>query len=242
MKKLLIFCFVFFGIHYLQAQELALPPRIDLFRYSASASGNLNMFEYPNARIWGWSTNGKAAYSIERNVDGRGGRIIHFVIADLITDNTVFELIMDSFDYDTYGDDYSYEDLYHIYGPFISDALQAHNIVLGQTNDFMSFPFRRNNMTFNSQIIDIEYVRDGAGMFEQAVSRYQVLVTADNRRKIIASLTPVSGVTGYTYICGYFLSPFENRIMAVVAEEAWGYEGTRLNFRFIGCHLGVGFN
>ena len=242
MKKLLFFYFVFIGINILQAQVLNPPPRIDLFQYSTSASGSLNMHEYPYARMWGWSRDGKAAYSIERAVDGRGGRIIDFVILDLITDNIVFELRMDSFDHDDYDGDYSFEDLFLMYNHLIRDALQSNNIITGQSNEFLSFPFRRNNITYNSQIIDPGYTDDEYGMFERVVSRYSVLVTADNRRKVVASLIPVSSVTGYTYICGYFLSPFENRIMVVTAEEAWGFEGTRLNFRFNGCHLGVGFN
>ena len=223
-------------------QGFSLPPGIDLFQYSASASGSFNMYEFPSARIWGWSTTGKIAYSVERKVDGRGGRIINFIINDLITDNIDFELRIDSFNLDGYNDNYSFEDLFYIYSPAILDALRSYNIVQEQKNDFLSFPLRKNNITFNSQIIDLGYVNDEFGMFEEAVSRYSVLVTADNRKKVIASLIPVSSVTGYIYICGYFLSPFEDRIMVVTAEEAFGYEGTMPNFRFHGFHLGVGFN
>ena len=224
------------------AQEPVLPPGIDLFQYAGSASGSLNMSEFPSVRIWGWSRDGKAAYSVERAVDGRGGRIIDFVIIDLITDNKVFEQRIDSFDHDDSGDDYSFEDLFFIYGHILSDALRSNNIVPGQRNDFLSFPFRRNNITYNSQIIDIGYINDEYGMFERVISRYSILVTADNRRKIISNIIPVSRVTLHTYVCGYFLSPFENRIMAVTAEEFFGFEGTTLNYRFNGCHLGVGFN
>ena len=60
-KFFLLFCLVFSGVHFLQAQELALPPEIDLFRYKASEFTNLNMSEHPMARIWGWSNNGKVA-------------------------------------------------------------------------------------------------------------------------------------------------------------------------------------
>ena len=242
MKKVLFFCFIIFGINILHAQVLTPPPGIDLFQYNTSASGNLNMFEYPYARIWGWSRDGKVAYSVERAVDGRGGRIINFVILDLITDRKITELNIDSFDHDDYDGDYSYDDLFLMYNHLILDALGSNNIVLGQRNDFRAFPFSRNNITYNCQIIDPGFTNDEYGMFERVISRYSILVTADNRRKIIASLIPVSRVTGYTYVCGYFLSPFENRIMVVTAEEAFGFEGTRLNFRFNGCHLGVGFN
>ena len=242
MKKLLLFCFVFLGIHFLHAQVLTLPPKIDLFQYNAEEFTDLNMSEHPFARLWGWSNNGRVAYSIEWFVDGRGGRIIDFVILDLITDNTIYELRMDSYDHDDYDGDYSYEDLFLMYNHLLADALQANNIVLGQTNDFLSFPFRRNNITYDSQIVDLGFTRDEYGMFERVVSRYSVLVTADNRRKIISNTIPVSRLTPDVHISGYFLSPFENRIMVVTTEMAWGFEGIRFNYRFNGCHLGVGFN
>ena len=221
--------------------EFSLPPGIDLFQYSASASGNFNMYEYPSARIWGWSTDGKAAISVERNEDGRGGKIINFFIIDLITDNIDFELKIDSFDHECYFANYSFEDLFKTYNPTISSALRSNNIISEQRNDFLSFPFRKNDITFNGQIIDLGYVEDEFGMFEEAVTRYSILLTAENRKKVIASFTPVSSVTGFIYVCGYFLSPFEDRIMIITAEEAFGYEGTRLNFRFNGFHLEVDF-
>ena len=240
--KVLFFCFVFWGINFLQAQELALPPRIDLFQYNASEFTSLNMSEHPIARIWGWSNNGKVAYSIEWDVDGRGGRMIDFVILDLITDNKVFEQTIDSFGHDDYDGDYTFEDLFFMYNHVLSDALRANNIVLEQRNDFLPFPLRRNNITFNGHIIDVGHTRDEYGMFERVLSRYSILVTADNRRKIIGNMIPVSRLTLDIYISGYFLSPFENRIMVVTTERAWGFEGSRFNYRFNGCHLGVGFN
>jgi hypothetical protein len=143
---------------------------------------------------------------------------------------------MDSFDYNDVED----EALYNLSSVHILNALRIHNIVRQETN-FLPFPFRRNNTVYDCRITNVEY-KDGEGFFDGgAVSRYNVLVTVGNKSKIINSFTPV-GLTGFVYVCGYFLSPFENRALVVVAEEQWGHEGTELDYRLSGCHLEAGFN
>ena len=233
--KAVVFGFVFLNACFLQAQELVFPPKINFFQYSESSSRGL-LYEIPNARVWGWSNNGKVACSVERQVDGRGGQIIDFVILDLITDDTVFELKMDSFDYNDAED----EALYNFSMAAISNALRTHNISW-QGTEFFRFPIRKNDIVYGSRIINVETQKFDFG-FDTVVSKYSVLVTADEKRKIIGTFTPVSTVTGYVYVCGYVLSPFENRALVVVAEEHWGHEGTELTYRFSGCNLGVGFN
>ena len=215
--------------------DLTLPPVVNLFQYSASISQH-DLYGIPRARIWGWSNDGKVAYSVERGIEGRGGQIIYFVILDSVSDSEVFKLIMDSFDYNDVED----EALYNLSSVHILNALMMHNIVRQETN-FLPFPFRRNNTVYDCRITNVEY-KDGEGFFDGgAVSRYNVLVTAGNKSKIINSFTPV-GRTGFVYVCGYFLSPFENRALVVVAEERWGHEGTELDYRLSGCHLEAGFN
>ena len=232
--KLSIVCVFIFSIHCIQAQELKFPQKINLFQYSQSASGG-GLYGFPDTRIWGWSNNGKVAYSIERGIEGRGGQQIDFVIFDLIKDSVVIELKMDSEDHDGVSD----EALYNLYKNNILNALRANNII-DEKVDFLRFPIARNNMIYNGHIIDIEYKK---GVFNNnVVSRYKVSVTANNNRKIINSFNPIISETGYIYVCGYFLNPFENRALIIIAEKSRGFEGTELFYRFAGCHLGTGFN
>ena len=233
--KLLAFGFVLLNLHFLSAQELSFPPKINFFQYSSSVSGRpLNGF--PNARIWGWSNNGKIAYSIETEVEGRGGQKINFVIMDLITDDIVFELKLDSFDHD----DLTNEALYNLFRTDISNALRKYTIS-AQRTDFSRFPIRKNDMVYDSRIINVEQKKNDFA-FDNVVSKYTVSVTANGKTKTIGTFSPVNTITGYVYVCGYILSPFENRALVVIAEENWGFEGTELSYRFSGCHLGVGFN
>ena len=236
--RLPFFCFLFFFLHYLQAQELVFPPKINLFQHSRPVSQG-QLYGFPDARIWGWSNNGKVAYSIETAVEGRGGQVIDFVILDTITDKALFELRMDSFDHGE-DDDATGEALYRLYRADILNALNTHNIIQGAAV-FFPFPINRNNTAYNANIAGIEYKSDEYGFFDRVVTKYNVTVTANNKTKTISVFTPVRSVTANVYICGYFLSPFENRALVVTAEEAWVFEGTELFYRFAGCHLGVGF-
>jgi hypothetical protein len=217
--------------------SLGFPQKINFFRFSKSVSQRpLNII--PEARIWGWSNKGKVAYSIETAIDGRGGQIINFAILDLVSDSIAFELKMDSFDHDDATD----ETLYILYSDAILGALKKHEIA-EQKSEFMRFPIRKNDMIYDCGIANIAHKKSELDFFDadSLLSKYSVLVTASGKKKVIGTFAPVNEMTAFAYVCGYILSPFENRALVVVAEEHWGFEGTELKFRLSGCHLGAGF-
>jgi len=216
------------------ANDLNFPQKINLFQYNKGSDSRL--YGLPSARMWGWSSNGKAAYSIERAVDGRGGQIILFVILDTITDKAVYELEIDSFNFA----DIENEGLYNILKIEILNALKEHNITDERTQ-FQPFPFKRNNIEYNAHVADVEYKDDEYGFFEKVVTKYKVSVTADKKKKVISDSVPERSLTSNVSVCGYFLSPYENRALIVTAEEAFVFEGTELFYQFAGCHLGSGF-
>jgi hypothetical protein len=233
--KLLVLGIGLLNVHFLSAQDLSFPPKVNFFQYSLSVSGR-PLYGFPNARIWGWSNNGKVAYSIETEVEGRGGQKIDFVVLDLISDDIEYELKMDSFDHNDVTD----EALYNLFRTDISNALKKYNIS-GQRTEFLRFPIRKNDMVYDSRIINVEQKKNDYA-FDTVVSKYAVSVTANGESKTIGTFIPVNTITAHVYVCGYVLSPFENRALVVAAEEHWGFEGTELTYRFSGCHLGVGFN
>ena len=236
--KYFILIIIFFNVNLLSAQEFNIPPKLDLFQHSVSTT-NRPLNTFPDVRMWGWSRDGKVAYSIEKENEGIGGKIIDFFILNLINDRVIFNLEMIGYD-DMSGLYIPVEALYNLHRITISNALRTHNIA-GERNDFLRFPFRRNNIEYNSQITGIERRSSEFG-FGNVVSRYTVLVTADNRRKVIANFNVVNSETFEVYLAGYFLSPFENRILVVIAEEHWVWGDGAITYRFSGCNLGVGFN
>lgn len=236
-RALLFFGLVFSCLYSLQAQQFVLPDKINFYQVS-NPEYNSSYLNCPNARIWGWSNNGKVAYSIERIEEGSGSQIINFVIFDVVSDKAVFELEMDSSDQGVRD-----EKLYNLFKDNILKALQAHNIIR-QKSDFLRFPLAKNDINYNSQIIDIKYIKDTSGLYDDdtlVVSKYKISVTADGKRKIINEFVPVHGITFSASVCGYVLSPYENRILVVVEETHRGFEGSDIKYRFSGCHLGTGF-
>ena len=236
--KLLFFSLFFLNIHLLFSQDFVFPPKVNLFQYTISQR---YFHEFPHARIWGWSDEGKVAYSVDRST--LAGQIIDFVILDLVTNNNVFELRMAQ-----YRHHYTIRDeaLYSFYATDILDALRLHNIINERT-DFLPFPFRANSIEYNVQLI-VEYQKDQMDMGRDdvdVVSRYMVAVTANDRRKIIANFDALSNVfisVFSVYVAGYFLSPFESRVLVVIAERFWMHSMWELRYRFIGFNLDIMLN
>jgi len=218
-------------VHFLPAQYLNFPPKVDLFQYVVSESFIHNI---PSARIWGFSEDGKIAFSIE-TMHPAVGQIIIFTIFDLVTNNNVFELITGQHIHGSMGRD---EALYNLYVTAILDALEIHNII-NKNTEFLPFPFRINDIVYNIQIINVEYEQDSSDRgFDYVVSKYTVLLTANDKERIIANINISGSTTFNVYISGFFLSPFENRVMLVVAEIGFFHgEGRVIGYRFIGFHL-----
>jgi len=238
LLKLLFFSLLLLNIHLLFSQELAFPPKVNLFQHTMSQR---HFHELPYARIWGWSAEGKVAYSVAGST--LAGQIIDFVILDLVTNNNVFELRMAQYrhHYTIYD-----ETLYSFYAADILGALMLNNIINKRT-DFLPFPFKANSIEYNVQLI-VEYQKDQMDLGRDnvdVVSGYMVVVTANDRRKIIANFDALSNVfvsVFSVYVAGYFLSPFESRLLVVVAERLWVHSMWELRYRFIGFNLDIGLN
>jgi hypothetical protein len=232
--KLLIFGLFLLNVRFLLAQGFVIPPQINIERQDTGFGPVLF-----DVRIWGWSNNGKVAYSTVYAWDGLGSSI-NFIILDLTSDNVLFELYMNSSFPDDENTRIKDEALFNLNRTSILNALQRYNIIthdlIEQQTELLHFPFRKNNLLYECHIIGIEYGKNEEG--ENKIIKYSVLVTANNRRKIIGNFT--SSFADVINIKGYFLSPFENRAMIVIAEWSGWQHGTR-EYRFIGSHLDVGF-
>ena len=220
--KALIFALVFLGAGFLNAQSFNIPNSVNLFQHSVSSGA---IYGFPTVRIWGWSASGKIAYSIEREMAGIGGQIIEFNVFDAVSDELVSNFALDSYEQDRVS---------------ITNALRANNIAEGGIS-FEPFPIRRNNLEYTCSLANIEYSADNYGFFPDNVSKYSVVVTANGRNKVVTTFSS-GALTRKVYICGFILSPFENRALIVLAEERFVFEGTELFYVFAGCHLGTGFN
>ena len=239
--KIFLIGVMMFIANYLNASNFKIPSKIDLFQYAISnavTTGNAisTLYGFPDFRIWGWSRDGKVAYSIERLIDGRGGRVIDFVVFDMITDKIIFELKMDSFDYG----DADFKSLYKLSKNKIINAMKKNKIVEKRTN-FSAFPIKKNGKTykcFRNMTINTENKEEDIMEFYGKKIKYDIIITLGEKSKIIKT---EDVIVLDVYVCGYFLSPFENRALVVIAEEKFVFEGTELFYNFSGCNLNTGF-
>ena len=211
-----------------------LPPKINLIQHSNFA---LSFHPVRYARIWGWSADGRVAYSIEGGINSEASYQIDFVILDLITNNVLYNLIIHS---GSANDWVEGEALFEVHGTSIENALRTHGII-EQMTDFLPFPMVRNDIMYYAQIIDIEHGEDEQWFLGDTILKYTLSIAANNGRKIIETFTPLLWLFDVD-VCGYFLSPFENRILVVIAEDLGQHQHGGILYRFIGFHLGESFD
>ncbi|MCL2806186.1 MAG: hypothetical protein FWD26_09620 [Treponema sp.] len=214
----------------LNGQKAGLPPAINLIQHSNFAA-DYHPDRY--ARIWGWSTDGKAAYSLEGRINSEASYQKDFFILDLSSNNVLFSLTIFPDSAENWIED---ESFFEIQGKDIMNALETHEII-EQKTDFLPFPMTKNNNIYNAGIINIEYGEDEQWLLGDTILRYTLSFTANDKIILNETLKPFLWLYD-VYVCGYFLSPSENKILIVIAEDLGLYQHGGILYRFIGFSLG----
>jgi hypothetical protein len=213
-----------------------LPEPIDLFEYLKRPEG---AYGFPVFRLWGWSRDGKVAWSMEREVEGRGGVTIEYVVQDLVSDEVLWNYPDDSGAWDAYdpeADGSEAEYSYRHVAAGLREALDAFRIVQGPAK-FERFPIKSAGRSYG---VDIRIDQKQATDFGEGVAAYTVRITRDDRKaKEAKKATGAEALS--VYACGYFASPYESRVAIVSAEERFVFEGTEMFYSLSGCNLKVGF-
>jgi len=228
LKYILPVFFIFVSIH-LSAQNLTIPPYIDLFQYLKKDSkfGQTNPTNFPEMRIWGWSPDGKVAYSQEIYGEGSGMIHISFRVFDFISDKVLYEFNIPP-------DDISIAELYNRSGNEIKAAISKNKIAERQV-DYMQFPIRKGSFVYSGNVI--KTFDD-----DHNLKNYRVVIDRNSgKQKTIIAEDAFPGFEYNAGIAGYFLSPFENRALIVIAKEVYVFECTGISYVFSGCHLETGF-
>jgi hypothetical protein len=223
MKKP-VFCFLLMLMNMnLFAQDAFLPDMVNLLKYQEDR----HLFSFSAISMWGWSRNGKVAYSVELTLDGRGGSVTTAIIFDFVEDVIIWKNSIDSFD-----ENASYDEFYQSY----REICRRHGIEFIEA-EFKELPIRHNNQIFNVIIEIVEEENESNWLDE--IDRYTVSVETRGKKKIVQEKDDVWAFD--VLPCGYFISPYENRALIVTGERIPAFEGADIHFYFIGCHLSYGF-
>jgi len=210
-------------------------------------SGNSGYYQYnytiraPNIRVWGWSDNGKIAYTKTDYLTDRGGSITKAIIFDLVSDLSLWEKYIDT-------DDYEDENQFNVaYGDFINEfkpILEQYQIKIMQT-DLKSLPVIHDGNRINI-IVNPVLTRGWNDAkdedYGRKYERFTVVAERDEKRKDIYNQNNPGQSIRTVVPIGYFLSPFEDRALVVLATFTYTIrEDTDVEIIFIGCHLVNGF-
>ena len=217
---------------YAFCQEVQIPAKADLMVFSRPMSSSM----YAVAEIMpiGWSEDGKFAYAHRRSVAGRGGVLFSYIIVSSVTDEIVWKYEDDWPDSNTVT---AAESVQRSREP-IEVHLGKHNIVQGQGTTLNGFPLTREGASFEPELKVLRKAEKHPFLGDIASLGVHMVRDGAETKRILHRDDP--GAFSY-WIAGYFLSPFEPRILVVIGEEKWGFEGTEGDFIFSGCSLTRGF-
>jgi len=237
------------------AENVSLPPMIDLFKYDEELEHYIS-FNYwfssrNNFRLWGWSRDGKVAYSFADNWDGPGWISTEVYILN-INDNKVLwkNSVVDNGEgremIHSEGKGYDEEGPIIDYEAFFSEFrnICANNRIEFVQTEYKKLPIIHNNRTFN--IIKEINKRKNPEYDYETIENYKIIIEAQGRRKVINE-DSFSGsgsnrnIIFNIFSLGYFISPFENRALIIIGRHIYHYEGTNNDFILIGFHLETGF-
>ncbi len=197
-----------------------------------------NPYDYlvPQFYPFGWSENGKFAYILKTEMQGRGGYIESFVILDTITDDFVWYKSFDSVE------DNDRDLIFNNFkrqmqeNKIIQSEISIREPPVKTPDDTITFEFSFVEKKFPDSADEIDRMMEG--YYES----YTLFGYSQKRGK--KKLTHRQGGIAISIgILGYIKSPFEERVIVIVKSVSRGWEGppNPVDIDLIGCHLKSGF-
>jgi hypothetical protein len=207
---------------------------IDLFQYDEAKVHFINYNNWFSSRydfrIWGWSKDGKVAYSYTEFQDGAGWETIKFYILNFIDDEILWSKILN--------DDEGTLDYDALYREFMT--ICKNNRIEFIQAEFKKMPVMHNNKTYN--VIEEQNKRDDSDDYGyNTIESYKITVETQGKSKVINEDTFSEPAVFDIFPLGYFISPLENRALIVIGRHIRHWEGTNNDYIFAGCHLDIGF-
>ena len=220
----------------LNAQNIELPSYVDLLQYKN--------YDLPKFRIWGWSRDGKMAYSRELWRDDTDTCYnICFYIFDFINDENILTINIDT-------DKENSVILAYIANlESIRKTMEYYKIIENERQiDLLQFPIRKNNILYESKVTWVSagyhthFNEDTGEWWSMEFDEYynvDIIISRNNQTKIINTYKGITpGGIGYSIeVGGYLLSPFENRALIFIFHGSMNLD----NYDLSGCHLDIGF-
>lgn len=197
----------------------------------------------------GWSQTGHVG--VLHRMDGGGGRggyAIQFLIIDTVHDVTLFDRSVWVDELNPASEQTADVARAFASSPVATEFLkkwEEKGLILTENNiELHDFPLSARGSTYTAKIdfISKKQLVSEDAMPGESIADFVVIVERDhNARKRITEEKKVRFTS--VDVLGYFLSPYEPRILVVYRMGRPGFEGeTDYKYRYSGCHLGSGFH
>lgn len=190
--------------------------------------------------VFGWSHDGKFAYALVDQPPYRGGYGFSCEIVDARTDQVLWSHYdhSDRFGWD--GSDAPLAPAWERNLSMLKEQLGAFGVEPAATARIEPLPLQRGTDEFTAVVNEWRVNPDTSPYGNGVVGYTLTLRSRERGSKVIAQRAHL--FTTDIEVVGYVRSPFENRIVLVVAESGNAYGGERFtDFTVIGAHLEAGF-
>ncbi len=186
----------------------------------------------------GWSRDGNFAYLIEPADEGLGSYMVGIIIVNLVSDEVLWSWFTEpSVDEELYREDIwkkHYDEFKEKLNKY--DIVQVRNIRLEDTYfsiDQTDYILRLETKTKKDKDLNIDLVNQSDVYIKSPQMGEKLITTIKYEPSFILS----------QQIAGCLVSPFEDRIVVILKNERWGYEGPPdvVEFEVYGTNLITGF-
>lgn len=194
----------------------------------------------PELYVFGWSLDGKFAYALVDQPPFRGGYGFLSAIVDARTDRVLWSHYVHSDQFDWQGPDAPLVPAWEQNVSILNQQFAAFGVEPVQGARIEPLPLRRGT-DYYTAVVNEWRVNPETSPYGNGVVGYTLTLRSRERgSKVIAQRAHI--FTTDISVVGYIRSPFENRIVLVVAESGNAYGGTRFtDYTVIGAHLEAGF-
>jgi len=201
----------------------------------------LNIYQENNfIYVLGWSKDGKLAFILDKEVDGRGGNDLYFTIQDMVEDVNVYYKKIEWYDNDNYGENpelaQTFEECIKNNSKEFNSELKKYKIILNPVKVEYLPITDENGTKIDFKIVNSkEYI----GEFSLPHMDYEIIAIKNNKYKLLSKIE--NKMCEYVMPTAYIKSPYEDRIALIVADAEYVFEGEEVFINFYGCNLNSGF-
>jgi len=188
----------------------------------------------------GWSPDGKFAYVIVDRPVFRDGYGFLWVIADAVTDEVLWTRYDHSDQFDWHGETAPLSIAWKRSVPALTAALAEFSVEAIDMVPVEPLPLRDGTDEYTAEISE-QRVNPETSPYGNGVIGYTFTLRSKERGSKVLVRRAGLFTTDIRVEC-YIRSPFENRVVFLVAESGNAYGGARFtDYTIVGAHLDVGF-